>query len=91
MSRRSFRQLLVVEAEADPQVPARILGTVTQRNVLPSWFSARRIDEDQLRVIMELGDLDEDRVRYIVQCILKIPTVVSVVAQPMSAGSRPIL
>lgn len=72
----SSRYLLTIETEADPQAPARILGLVTRRNVLPSWFSARDLGGDRLRVVMEVRDLDAHGVAYLEKCVLNIPTVI---------------
>jgi hypothetical protein len=71
------RYLLTIETEADPQAPARILGLVTRRNVLPSWFSARDLGGDRLRVVIEVRDLDAHGVDYLQKCVLNIPSVIA--------------
>jgi hypothetical protein len=77
MNNAFSRYLFTLETEADPQAPARILGLVTRRNVLPSWFSARDLGGDRLRVVIEVRDLDAHGAGYLAKCVLNIPSVIS--------------
>lgn len=73
-----FRCLITVEAEADPQLPGRILDLVTVRGCLPEWFSVRKRAAGALRVSLELLGLDDDERELLRRKILKIPTVLEV-------------
>jgi hypothetical protein len=73
-----LRCLVTVEAEADPQLPGRILDLVTVRGCLPEWFSVRKRGPDTLRVSLELISLDDDEAGLLARKILKIPTVLEV-------------
>jgi hypothetical protein len=73
-----FRCLLTVEAEADPQVPARILDLFTVRNQLPDWFSVRKHGTDAIRVTIELCGAEDEETELLARKILKIPTVLDV-------------
>lgn len=73
-----FRCLVTVEAEADPQLPGRILDLLTVRGCLPDWFSVRKRGSDMIRVSLELSDLDQQAASLLVRKILKIPSAMDV-------------
>ncbi len=70
------RCLLTVEAEADPQLPRRILDVFAVRSQLPASFAMRCCAEDRLEIEIGLLDVDEAFVDVVRQRILKIPTVI---------------
>jgi len=70
--------LFTVEAEADPHLPARILGLFTQRGLLPQWFSARQSGGAALRIVVEIAGLDEATCELLAHKLLNIPTVLGV-------------
>ena len=70
------RCLLTVEAEADPQLPRRILDVFAVRSQLPAAFAMRCCAEDRLEIEIDLLDVDEAFVDVVRQRILKIPTVI---------------
>ena len=70
------RCLLTVEAEADPQLPRRVLDVFALRAQLPASFTMRTLDEDRLEIQIELIDIDEAAAALLRERILKIPTVI---------------
>jgi hypothetical protein len=72
------RCLVTVEAEADPQLPGRILDLLAVKNRLPDWFSVRWLDASTIRVSVELGGDDEEATSFFAKRILKMPTVLAV-------------
>jgi len=72
------RCLLAIEAEYDPQAPARVLGLITRHNALPLWFSTRVISPDSIRIEMELSESDGEVSERIARLIADIPSVISV-------------
>ena len=73
-----YRCLVTVEAEADPQLPGRILDLLAVRNHPPDWFSVRRRDAATIRICVELADTDEDASTLLARRILRIPSVLEV-------------
>jgi hypothetical protein len=67
MTAQSLTHLFTVEAEADPQLPARVLGLFTQRGLLPAWFSARCTAPETLRIVVEIRGLDIPSVLHVSQ------------------------
>lgn len=86
MASSSF-SLFAVTAEADPQLPGRILDLFAQRNVLPARFSARRTASG-LSVTVQT-DLEPRTCELLAAKILNIPTVLDVVLSSGRAASRP--
>lgn len=69
--------LFTVTAEADPQLPGRILDLFAQRNLLPDFFAARRVAAG-LRVTARIADLDAQAGELMARKMLNIPTVLEV-------------
>ncbi len=82
------RCLLTIEAEADPELPGRILAVFAQRNLLPAWFSLRHRGEDGLLIAVELVDWSGEDCDRCVHRILKIPTVIEVGRRWISRGEE---
>jgi hypothetical protein len=70
--------LLTIEAEHHPQTPARILEHVTRHNLLPPWFSLRRLTGQRVRIVLELDAFEPDSVELMTRRIAGIPSVISV-------------
>lgn len=70
--------LLTIEAEHHPQTPARILEHVTRHNLLPPWFSLRRLGGERVRIVLELDAFETSSVDLIAKRIANIPSVISV-------------
>ncbi|MDE0853711.1 MAG: hypothetical protein OSA97_04745 [Nevskia sp.] len=70
--------LLTIEAEHHPQTPARILEHVTRHNLLPQWFSLRRLTGDRVRIVLELDAFELNSVDLMAKRIANIPSVISV-------------
>jgi hypothetical protein len=70
------RCLVTVEAEADPQLPRRILDVFAVRSQLPTSFAMRVLDEERIEIQIELIDVDEPTAAILRERILKIPTVI---------------
>lgn len=69
---------LVVEADLDPQFPARVLQRFSERNVLPTRFHALALDEATgLRVELEF-DGSADAARLLAKRLLNLPSARSV-------------
>ena len=66
----------VLHTEADPNLPARVLGHFTVRNELPWYFRARRLSEDSLRIEIRASRPSEACARYLAQRLRGIPTVI---------------
>jgi hypothetical protein len=74
----TIAHLFTVDAEADPQLPARILGLFTQRGLLPDWFSARSARGATLRIVVEIAGLDDATCALLARKLLNLPTVLDV-------------
>lgn len=85
---RFTRCLFTIDADADPQLPCRILGLFTQRGHLPEWFSARRTRGAGLRVTVELSNLDDPICELLAKKMLSIPTVLDVSRCRLRAGAE---
>jgi hypothetical protein len=68
----------VLQAETDPQLPARILGIFTVRNELPQYFCARQIARDcvEIEIRAATGVGNDERARYLAARLLGIPSVI---------------
>jgi hypothetical protein len=68
---------LVVEADFDPQLPARVLGRFAEQGRLPSSFLARSIDDELLRLEVEFA-AEPEAARLLSRRLLNVPSVRSV-------------
>lgn len=82
------RHLFTVSAECDPQLPGRILDLFAQRNLLPQWFSVRRIGAAELRVTVETDEIDASICNLMAQKMLNIPTVLAVSLSPLRQSAE---
>jgi hypothetical protein len=82
----AFRWCL--EAEADPQLPARVLACFTVRNALPTRFRMRASSCDRLRIAFEARMPDEAAAERLGLRLRAIPTVIEV-RWSRRAGARP--
>jgi acetolactate synthase small subunit len=73
-----LRCLLLVEAENDHTLAARVLQLFTIRGANPERFSLEKIPGDRLRIRVELAGFDDDRARQLVKQIERLPTVIEV-------------
>ncbi len=46
--------LLTIEAEPQHQITGSVLDLLVSNELLPRWFSARLIDDNRLRIVVEL-------------------------------------
>ena len=71
------RSHLLLRAEPDPQLPARVLGVLTVRNELPTRFGfACKGDEVELEI--ELPLRDPGATRFLADRLRRIPSVLTV-------------
>jgi hypothetical protein len=68
---------LVVEAEFDPQLPARVLGRFAEQGQLPSSFLARNRDDTSLLIELEFA-AEAETARLLSRRLQNIPSVRSV-------------
>lgn len=72
------RCLLCVDTESDETVASRILHLLTVRGEIPEWFIVRKSGGGDLRITVELADVDRAAAESVKQKILKLPTVIEV-------------
>lgn len=65
-------------AEADPQLPARVLGHFTVCNVLPAYFCLHRLTSDSVQVEMRTEHGDDALAHRMALRLRAIPTVIEV-------------
>lgn len=68
---------LVLEADFDPQLPARVLGRFAELGRLPTSFLARNLDDESLRLEVEFAS-EPDAARQLSRRLLNVPSVRSV-------------
>lgn len=68
---------LVLEADFDPQLPARVLGRFAELGRLPTSFLARNLDDESLRLEVEFPS-EPDAARQLSRRLLNVPSVRSV-------------
>jgi hypothetical protein len=68
---------LVLEADFDPQLPARVLGRFAELGRLPTSFLARNFDDESLRLEVEFAS-EPDAARQLSRRLLNVPSVRSV-------------
>jgi hypothetical protein len=68
---------LVLEADFDPQLPARVLGRFAEQGRLPTSFVARSVDDELVRVEVEFS-AEPDAARLLSRRLLNVPSVRSV-------------
>lgn len=68
---------LVLEADFDPQLPARVLGRFAEQGRLPTSFVAQSVDDQSLRVEVEFS-AEPDAARLLSRRLLNVPSVRSV-------------
>ena len=68
---------LVLDADFDPQLPARVLGRFAELGRLPSSFLARNFDDESLRLEVEFAS-EPDAARQLSRRLLNVPSVRSV-------------
>ena len=68
---------LVLEADFDPQLPARVLGRFAELGRLPSSFVSRNLDDESLRLEVEFS-AEPDAARQLSRRLLNVPSVRSV-------------
>ena len=78
------RCLFTIEAEFDPQTPARVLGLISQTNKLPASFSSQVMAPDLIRIVMELKDYPDGDFERLGKRIANIPSVLGVSRTIMS-------
>ena len=76
-----FSTRFTVNGEADPQLPARVIGLIATLNTLPLDFRCQQIGHDRCRISMLVDGGDESFRRRIATQLLKIPTVISACAE----------
>ncbi len=87
MSPAEFRYStrFTVTGEADPQLPARVIGLIATLNVLPLDFRCQQAGHDRCRISMLVDGGDETFRRRIASQLLRIPTVISARAELRAA------
>jgi hypothetical protein len=70
------RCLLSIEAEADPQLPRRVLDVFAVRSQLPASFAMRMREDERIEIEIEVLDIDETSAALLRERVLKIPTVI---------------
>ena len=71
------RARITIRGEADPQLPARVLGLITGSGELPALFCARLEASGCFLIELDRVGADADAVHRFVQRLLRIPTVIS--------------
>lgn len=66
---------LVVDAEFDPQLPARVLGRFSVTGQLPERFIAERVGPDRLRLTVDFRAGDPEQARLLAARLEAIPSV----------------
>ncbi|MDP9142624.1 MAG: hypothetical protein M3O62_17770 [Pseudomonadota bacterium] len=74
----SWRDILTIEAEADPIVTIRIAALVAVNNSIPVALTAIDLMNGTMQIIVELRNIDERKATYLARKIEAIPTVNSV-------------
>ncbi len=65
---------LSLEADFDPQLPARVLGRFAEQGRLPASFCARHLDADTLHLELEF-DCAPDTARLLSRRLAAVPSV----------------
>lgn len=68
---------LVVEADFDPQLPARVLGRFAELGRLPASFVSRNVEDETLRLEVDFA-AEPDAARLLSRRLLNVPSVRSV-------------
>ena len=68
---------LVLQADFDPQLPARVLGRFAEQGRLPTRFLASNADDESLRLEVEFA-AEPDAARQLSRRLLSVPSVRSV-------------
>lgn len=68
---------LTIVAEADPLVFVRVLHMVGSLNLIPRWAAAERVDDETIRIELELPVHERLRDALFCKRVLTIPTVIS--------------
>lgn len=72
----SWRDVLTIEAEADPVVTMRIAALIAVDNSIPASLTAVDLLNGRLKIVVELRDFDESRSAYLAKKLETIPTVI---------------
>lgn len=65
---------LVLQADFDPLLPARVLGRFAEQGRLPTRFLASTLDDESLRLEVEFA-ADADSARQLSRRLLNVPSV----------------
>lgn len=71
----TWRDVLTIEAEADPIVTIRVSALVAVDNSIPASLTAIDLLNGQMQIVVELRDFEESRSAYLAKKIETIPTV----------------
>lgn len=75
----SWRDVLTIRADADPIVTMRVSALIAVDNTIPALLSASRLASGELRIVVELCGVAEEKVAYLARKLeSSIPTVISV-------------
>ncbi len=71
----SWRDVLTIEAEADPIVTIRVSALVVVNNSIPASLTAIDLLDGQMRIVVELRNFEAGKAAYLARKLETIPTV----------------
>ena len=86
MTPDASRGLLTIHAERDAGVSGRVLGLVGISGQVPTWFSARHVGDDSLKIVIEVTVASADHLGLLGRKLLNIPSVLSVDVDLLGSG-----
>ncbi|HEY1077557.1 MAG TPA: hypothetical protein VGE51_12770 [Fontimonas sp.] len=76
----AWRDVLTIEAQADPIVTIRVSALVAVDNSIPAALTAVDLLDGRMRIVVELRNFDAHKAAYLARKLETIPTVASVQA-----------